>query len=292
VSLAGGRHELERLLLERIEANGGRQMMENRAVEIHVRRGTVSGVELDGEAGPVGAGFVIADMTGEELAALAGGAGITKRAQREWPRITATLGRFVATLVVRKTGIPAALGREALLLPTRGADESDVPPIHLQLADTPNTDEALLVAETLLSDHGGLRRREARSHVVERLCAELPFLERHLVMVDSVYDGHPVWRYRDGERQYVERTPQRGAVSRIETPEPLYEVDPPGYLGLEGEPLRGPIDHTLLVGPTVLPGLGEEGQLLAAWGAARLVTRSDKRKARMRREMWTKIEIS
>ena len=69
-------------------------------------------------------------------------------------------------------------------------------------------------------------------------------------------------------------------------------VGPPGYLGLAGEPIRGPIERTLLVGPSVLPGLGQEGRLLAAWAAARLVTRSDRRKARMRREMWTKIEIS
>jgi len=42
----------------------------------------------------------------------------------------------------------------------------------------------------------------------------------------------------------------------------------------------------------VLPALGQEGRLLAACSAARLVTQSDKRKARVRREMWTKLEIS
>jgi hypothetical protein len=30
---------------------------------------------------------------------------------------------------------------------------------------------------------------------------------------------------------------------------------------------------------------------LAAWGAARMVTRTDKRRERMRREMWSKIEL-
>jgi hypothetical protein len=69
-------------------------------------------------------------------------------------------------------------------------------------------------------------------------------------------------------------------------------VDPPGYLGLAGEPVRGPIERTLLVGPSVLPALGQEGMLLAAWSVARIITRTDKRRARMRRELWTKIEIS
>ena len=40
-----------------------------------------------------------------------------------------------------------------------------------------------------------------------------------------------------------------------------------------------------------LPALGQEGELIAAWGAARIVTRSDRQKEKMRREMWSKIEI-
>ena len=43
--------------------------------------------------------------------------------------------------------------------------------------------------------------------------------------------------------------------------------------------------------PSVLPALGQEGELIAAWGAARIVTRSDRQKEKMRREMWSKIEI-
>ena len=69
------------------------------------------------------------------------------------------------------------------------------------------------------------------------------------------------------------------------------EVDPPGYIGLAGEPIRGPIAGTLLVGRSVLPALGQEGALLAAWGAARLVTKGDRRRQRMRRDLWTKMEL-
>jgi hypothetical protein len=45
------------------------------------------------------------------------------------------------------------------------------------------------------------------------------------------------------------------------------------------------------VGPSTLPALGQEGELLAAWSAARMITRTDKRKERMRREMWSKVEL-
>jgi hypothetical protein len=162
----------------------------------------------------------------------------------------------------------------------------------LQRYEGAQPDETLLVAEMLLPERSRVPLKEARTHVVERLQAELPFLERHLLCVDSVHDGLPLWRYQDGERQLVPRTAVTGATARAEPREVQLDVDPPGYLGLGGEPIRGPIEHTLLVGPSVLPGLGQEGRLLAACAAARLVTRSDKRKARMRREMWTKIEIS
>ena len=78
-------------------------------------------------------------------------------------------------------------------------------------------------------------------------------------------------------------------------PEPmerLWTVDPPGRLDFVGEPVRGPIPNTYLVGKTVLPGLGQEGELLAAWSAARLITKKDKARQRMRRQMWSKIETT
>ncbi|HEX3596917.1 MAG TPA: hypothetical protein VHU80_17530 [Polyangiaceae bacterium] len=54
--------------------------------------------------------------------------------------------------------------------------------------------------------------------------------------------------------------------------------------------MRGPVPGTYLVGSTVLPALGQEGQLIAAASAARLVTRKDRAREKLRRDMWTKIE--
>jgi hypothetical protein len=319
--LDGGERELEEMLIDRIEANGGVHMMRERVASIEVKRGAVAGVLLDGDAGPIGAGFVISDMTGEEIAALAGGQGISKKAQREWPRIIPGSGRFVVSLIVKRAGIPEPLGREAFLLTERDARGGPSHTIHLQRNPGSRDDEVLLVAEVLRRDRELPPTPDMRAWVVDRLCREFPFLERHLVVVDSVHDGLPVWCYdseyemADASRalsagslpsatarpRELERTVLRGTKdnegtegtpTRSEAMDRQLEVDPPGYLGLGGEPLRGPIGRTLLVGPSVLPGLGQEGRLLAACGAARLVTQSDKRKARMRREMWTKLEIS
>ncbi|MCC6521573.1 MAG: phytoene dehydrogenase [Polyangiaceae bacterium] len=292
VRLRGGEQELEQILCERIELNGGRVELGERAAELEVGRGSVIGVKLDGEVRSTSAGYIITDLPGEELAALAAGAGISKRAQREWPRVLGTAGRFVVSVVARRAGVPAALGPESLLV--SGDAE---PAIHLVRAETERPDETLLVAEMLITERDPVPLRRARARTLERLAGELPFLERHLCLVDSVHDGLPVWRFEPvpgsaAARQELARGSVPGLSVKPEPMEKLFDVDPPGYLGLGGEPVRGPIERTLLVGPTVLPGLGQEGRILAGVSAARLVTQRDKRKARMRREMWTKIEVS
>ena len=292
-TLRGGERELDELLLDRIEQNGGVHLMNERVVAVEVRRGHIAGVVVDGDPVAHGAGWMITDMTGEEVAALAGGDGISKKAQREWPRIIPSTRRFVVSLRARRGAVPMPLGGEVLVFPNR--DDPHGGTIHLQRVD--DGEEVLLVAEMLRGERDRLPISRARGWIVRRLCRELPFLERHLTVVDSVHDALPVWYYQDGDDgrrrpTEVERTALVGSTGRAEPMERQIEVDPPGYLGLAGEPLRGPIDRSLLVGPSVLPGLGQEGRLLAACSAARIVTQSDKRKARMRREMWTKLEIS
>jgi hypothetical protein len=301
-TLPRGEEELEEFLVDRIEAHGGRCLFGDRAASLHLRRGVATGVMIDGDVAPTGASFVLTDADGEAIAGLSGGEGIHKRAQREWPRITSSVGRFVVSLVVRREGLPEPLGPEAFVLPgdrvAPRAPGKSVPPaqrpaVHLQRVRRPGTEEGeeLIIAELLLPDRSPIALHEARQAVLTSLAAELPFLERHLVVVDSVHDGLPVWVYEGGRRRAAERAALKGGSG---APEPMLrqlDVDPPGYLGLAGEPIRGPVERTLMVGRSVLPGLGQEGQLLAAWGAARLVTRTDRQKERMRRDMWSKVEI-
>jgi hypothetical protein len=71
-----------------------------------------------------------------------------------------------------------------------------------------------------------------------------------------------------------------------------HRVTPAALGGLAGEPIRTALGNTFVTGRTVLPALGQEGQLLAAWGVARIITRTDRRKEKMLREMWSKVELS
>jgi hypothetical protein len=300
-ALARGEDELSEFLIERIEAHGGECRLERRATALVVKRGAVTGVIEDGEEEPTGAGAVVSDQSGETLAALADGQGITKSARRDWPKVHANAGRFVVSLVVGSAGLPEMLSSEAFLVSgERGRADPRRPSVHLQNLDASAysdssakpSDERLLVAETVLPMRGPLTILEAREAVLSTLREHLPFLDRHVLVVDSPYDGLPLYDFTSGARREVDRIHVADGAPGAENMPRLWTVDPPGYLDLAGEPVRGPVAGTFLVGRTVLPALGQEGELLAAWSAARLIARRDRARQKMRRQMWSKIETT
>ncbi|MBK7579990.1 MAG: phytoene dehydrogenase [Myxococcales bacterium] len=289
-SLERDEDELEEFLLERIEAHGGECRLGQRATSLVVRSGKLVGVVEDGEEEMTGADFVITDLSGEAVAELSGGDGVSAGARRDWPRLTASAGRFVVSLVVHRDLLPEPLGAEAFLVPRSGArPDPRRPAVHLQRLDGPER-ESTLVAETILPVRGPLTLLEAREAVLSTLRAHLPFLDRHLLVIDSPHDGLPLIDHSQGSPREMDRIHLTSGTPGSEPMQWLWSVEPSGYLDLGGEPIRGPIPGTYLVGTTVLPALGQEGQLLAAWGACRIITRRDKGRQKMRRQMWTKIE--
>lgn len=302
VAFAGGEDELVQFLVDRITAHGGIVALDERVERVAAGRDGVQGVFLEGDTTRTGCQFLLTTETGEDLAALSSGAGVSGRAQRSWPRLAPALGRFVLSLVVRREGVPDPLGAESIAFgqPPGSPPDPRRPTLRLQRTDrmsapgAPPPEHVLLVAETLLPlppGKGGLQPVEAREAVLGTLRLHMPWLERHLVVCDSPHDGRALWSYENGERREIDRIHVRGASLRAEPMDPLYEIDTPSFFGLGGEPLRGPIGRTFLVGKSVLPALGQEGELLASVSAARLVTKSDPRRERLRLEMWNRVEI-
>jgi hypothetical protein len=62
-------------------------------------------------------------------------------------------------------------------------------------------------------------------------------------------------------------------------------------LGLCALPIRTPIKRLLLCNSQVVPGLGSEGQLMAACSVARVITWADRGRSWMRRRLWAKVEM-
>lgn len=300
-ALTRSEDELAEFLCERIEAHGGVIELKRRAASLVTRGGTAVGVIQDGEEAATGASAVLSDQPGEVLAGLSRGEGISKAARDDWPRLNPEAGRFVVSLVVNTRGLPTPLSKEAFVLPPeRKRRDPRHPAVHLQRFEASAFSEGraqaraetLLVAETILPARGSLSLLEAREAVLGALRDALPFLDEHLLIVDSPHDGLPLYDYRSGMRREIDRVHVHGSGPGAENMEPLWKVEPAGYLDFAAEPVRGPIKNTYLVGKSVLPGLGQEGELMAAFGAAKLITRKDGARQKMRRQMWSKIETT
>lgn len=291
----GGEEAFEDFLVQRILAHGGMCRLEERADGLALRRGRISGVVIGGGEQTIGTECLITSLDGRALVELAEGQGLSHH-YAGWPELKPTTGRFIVSCWLRSAGLPEPLAEEAMVLPARGSlgRAGARPALHLQhrVAGSSSSGEplSLLVAEALVPLGLGRRVTELRADVLDVLREQFPFLDRHLVLVDSPHDGLPLHQYEGGQRREVERVYVPGASARAETLRPLWRAETPGFLGLAGEPMAGPVRGTWLVGTTVFPGLGQEGEVLAAWNVAQRITRQDKAWQKRRRQMWSKID--
>lgn len=297
--LENGEDELTDFLLERVRAHGGDTRLNDRARAIVHKGGKVRGVIVDGDEAPTGVTFVVSDLPTARLMELA--PDFEETPDERAPIVEPAGARFVASLVVRPEGLPALLAAESFLLPKSGRS------VHLQKSAPAADGSVLLVAESLLDAEKPDVGR-AREEVLATIMELLPFVERHLLLVDSPNDGRPLWDFRNasaanttvGDKawglraQSVDRARLRSTGGSLE-PEPMvprFSVTRPALEGLAGEAIRTPLGNVFVTGKSVLPSLGQEGELLAAWGVARVITRTDRRKEKMLREMWSKVELS
>jgi hypothetical protein len=287
-----GEAGFEDFLVQRIRAHGGSCELAERVDGLRFRGGRISGVVIGGGEQTIGTDHVLTDLEGRALVELAGGGGAASESARR-PELTPALGRFVVNCWVRAAGLPEPLGADALLLPSVDARGRERPAMHLQ-HDTldPTTPDAprLLIVEVLIPLASAYRGRDVRTVVLDALRDHFPFFDRHLLLCDSPHDGQPLHLYEAGRRREIDRVHLSGGSPRAEPLQALWRCEAPGFLGLAGEPMVGPIRGSWLVGKTVFPGLGQEGELLAAWAAAQRVTRSDRAWQKRRRQMWSKID--
>ncbi len=290
-ALARGEDELTDFLQGRVRAHGGELRLGDRVRRLVMRSGKVAGVEIEGDPSTVGVQFVVSDGTAESLLGLARDARPGRRVLDRMPTTTALEHRFVTSVIAREEVVPAPLAVASFMVPDR-ARHADLVDIFVTrtAGDVPGT--VTLTCEAIVGDDVDLHALRERS--LGTLEQYVPFLARHVVACDSPHDGRPLWWFEGGRKVEIERARVRpsGASVEPEAMVPRYRVDPASFYDLPGEPVRAPVANAFLTGPTVLPALGQEGQILAAWSAARIITRTDRGKERMRREMWSKVELS
>jgi hypothetical protein len=195
--------------------------------------------------------------------------------------------RYTLNVVIRTRGLPRGMAREVYWL--RAPDASGFGDEARVQVETLDAEHSLLCIETLLpsrrvEDEEGfvLRARPVLLQALRELC---PFLDEHLVLVDSPHDG--LLPEGNGDTSLA---PSALAHRGPATMPAVYSYPVLSTLGVCALPIRTPVKRLLFCNSQVVPGLGSEGALLTACSAARVVTSADRGKAWMRRRLWTKVE--
>jgi len=283
----GGVDGLRALFAEKIVQHGGDLRLRDRAESIAVHRGRVRAVALAGLDESVGCGFALSSLDPAEVQRLTG-----EDPSRAWTRML--LGtrpryhRYTLNVVVRAEVVPVGMAVRvyAVVDPRRPLAEENL--LVVDRAPVDASGAVVLTVSALLPrslvEEGPDHLRRVRPRVLKALGELVPFLDRHTLVVDSPHDGLPL-EDRRGELPALVDVRRAGVAEPMET---LDAIDDTPWLGVCGLPVRTEIEGLLLATRQNVPGLGLEGELVAALGAARVVTRSDPSRERMRRELWSK----
>ena len=289
-SFEGGRDALARMFEEKIVQHGGDVHPREHAARIVTERGRVKGVDLAAADERLGCAFVLTSLdlaSAFRLAEHSAGDSVAEAMFAHEPRYY----RYTLNAVLAPDGIPAGMATRSYHVLDRQRPLCEENLLFIERAAPASDGRIVATVQALLPrasvDEGESYLHKQRARVLDALRELVPFLDRNLQIVDSPYDGLPLEDRVRGETSFP-------AERRREPIEPMRVVeraDPDGMLGICATPGRTEIRNLITVGPQVVPGLGEEGEWLAALSAARIVTRTDRSKEKLRRELWSKVDV-
>ncbi len=190
-----------------------------------LRSGRDGHVALDLDGDPVG---------GDALVEFDEGAGATSssvlaRLEVRGSSWVPSVRRYVLCVIARAEALPSHAGLAMAIEP---APDGGIGALWCEVY-APSDDArsvGLLVTTDLPADSPALASTLAtmRDRVLARLEAVFPSFARHLLVVDSLHDGLPLWDYRSGARLPVQRV-----SAGLAAPEPMPVRWRAGYRGLE-----------------------------------------------------------
>lgn len=290
MAIDGGLEGLKELVLDRISTHSGDVRHDLGADRIAVRRGRVAGVRMVGQDEVTGCNFVVMGADAHHLPRLVDTAELGRKFFERLEEVQPAFMRYTLNLVVRSEVVPEGMARNVVLISdtTRPLVEENL--LRIEVCNGPNDETNVLCIGALLPAQRVLETtyiEGMRHRISERLRWLVPFLDDHLIAVDSPHDGLKLQDIRNG-REFAVSSKWARNPGRMPT---VCRVDPPGTLDITGLPHRTGLKNLLLACRQVVPGLGIEGEFLTAWGAADIITRSDRRKRKFRKEAWTKIDL-
>lgn len=289
--LEGGYVALEQMLIERIGAHSGEIRRDEKIDRILMKRHQVRGVRLATSGEEIGCGFVIAGGGLSTMLRLIPDRGPYEEVFERIGEPQVRHYRYTLNVLMAAEGVPMGMARDVFFLrdPTRPPIAENL--LHVQAEPADEQGRRLLCVEALVPRRGvedvGDYVESLRERILGSLGDLVPFLGKHVLLVDSPHDGRDPQDMLRGEVTKAEEAWTRGP----HTMSPVYGYPVATALGCCALPVRTPYRNLLLVNAQIVPGLGMEGDLLAAWSGARIVTKSDRKKEKMRKGLWTKVEI-
>lgn len=259
----GGREGLYELFAERARELGADVVgPEDFVGQLELRGASVSSIRLGGAPTTYRAELFIGAMDLTALALLAP-EGRQAAIERAGAQLAVKKQLFTFNAVLPETALPRCLGTFALVQGGASSVLFQVTPARGPDIEPEKTALRVLTAAMETSEplRGG-DEAQVRAHV-----------DRVWKTLDAVM---PFTR----AKARLESTPWLNAPQVVDgrvVPSPLFEVPSDSWFGVTGHPTQSPARRLLLASRQVLPGLGFEGEVLAAVRAAQRVDRSLKR---------------
>jgi phytoene dehydrogenase-like protein len=281
--LEGGSAGLHALFLEKLQTFAGERRDKLTPIEIIVRRGRAVGIKVRPRDETIGCQHLIwagpaaamQRFTGEKPA---------RRGRDGGPGLHVAAYRYGLSLMVTPEALPEGMAQRVFLIadPSRPFIDDNAVAVTVGQPAPREPDRLPVWVECLVPaapvDAGPGYLRAVRGRVIARLRKLLPFFERHLEVMASPYDGLPP------------EVPGRGgktplpAVPPMALP-PVYSTEGPRTFDVAGLQHATGVKNLYLASRENLPGLGFEGELVSAWGVARLITGTQPKRDILRREV-------
>ena len=285
-SVRGGRDGLRALFQNRIVAQGGDAQPRQRVNGIAAAKGKVQGVRSAGREDITLCQVVLTDLSPRELAPLVPVNAWTRRFAALVENAPAPVLGYAVNLGIDPRAVPTGLAALALLDlgPGLGAD-------LLRVERIPQTDPSRAALNVSCVVEPGreddILSGALRDAMLDRMRWLVPFLDSHLRVLHSPWDGFGPLDLTGQAAGEAPPVPRSEEIPTWRLWRPMAE----GAFGVGIMPHRTGIRGLLLSGGQVVSGLAAEGELLAAWGAARIAGRIDPGRERLVRSMRSKVEL-
>ena len=273
-ALVDGADAIRDLLVQSIRAHKGEVFEKDKIDKILVhKRGVAEGVRLASSGDEIGAGHVI---LGGDVSTILG----LLPDRQPFEALFEDIGepvvryyRYTLNVRVRAEVVPVGIARDVFFVRDVNAALSGTNCLHIETHGERNGTR-LICIEALLPrrqvDETEDLFETLREQLVRAVAELIPFLEEHIVFIDSPHDGRP-GNTKDGAAVMPAEPWARGP----KTMETVLGYPLTSTHGLAALPTRTPIQNLLLANEQVVPGLGLEGTMIAAWNAARIVGKAD-----------------